>query len=278
VTTRSTAAPLLDAHLVLDGQSLHVDLGRPLSLARAIDFDGAALRCFGMPAARTEAFRSGAFSGQVTSGASCNCSTIHLTPHGNGTHTECVGHLTAERLDAYRVVPSRLLPAVLCTVRPIAADDSDEGTEPMAQPQDLLITRSSIQQAWPQAPFRPTALVLRTLPNRPDKHVDNPDQAPFLSREASEWMVKVGIEHLVLDVPSADRGEDAGRLTAHRIFFGLPAGSAQLAAATRAHSTITELAYIDDSARDGSYLLSLQIPAIAGDAVPSRPLLYAVLP
>ena len=66
----------------------------------------------------------------------------------------------------------------------------------------------------------------------------------------------------------------SGRLTAHRIFFGLPAGSAQLAAATRPDATITELAYVPDSLADGAYLLELQVPALGGDAVPSRPLLY----
>ncbi len=78
----------------------------------------------------------------------------------------------------------------------------------------------------------------------------------------------------MLDVPSADRSSDGGALTAHRIFFGLPAGSTSLAEAARRDCTITELAYIDDAVADGWYFLSLQAPAIAGDAVPSRPVLY----
>jgi len=72
----------------------------------------------------------------------------------------------------------------------------------------------------------------------------------------------------------ADRASDGGALTAHRIFFGLPPHSTQLAASTRAECTLTELAYVADSIADGWYLLSLQAPAIAGDAVPSRPVLY----
>jgi hypothetical protein len=67
-------------------------------------------------------------------------------------------------------------------------------------------------------------------------------------------------------------------LTAHRLFFGLPPGSSTLSQAARARSTITELAYIPDSAADGPYLLELQVPALGGDAVPSRPLLYSLLP
>ena len=44
-------------------------------------------------------FATGDFSGSVATGASCNCRTITLTPHCNGTHTECAAHLTLEPLD-----------------------------------------------------------------------------------------------------------------------------------------------------------------------------------
>jgi hypothetical protein len=80
----------------------------------------------------------------------------------------------------------------------------------------------------------------------------------------------------VLDLPSADRAADGGRLTAHRVFFGLPAGSRRASEAKRPRASITELAWIDASIPDGLYLLDLQIPAFLSDAAPSRPLLYAV--
>jgi kynurenine formamidase len=128
------------------------------------------------------------------------------------------------------------------------------------------------------APFDPRALVVRTLPNQPDKqHQDYSDSTPpYLSRESAELLVERGIEHLVVDLPSIDRAHDEGRLTAHRVFFGLPPGSVALAQATRARATVTELAYVPNTAADGPYLLELQVPALGGDAVPSRPLLYRV--
>jgi len=94
--------------------------------------------------------------------------------------------------------------------------------------------------------------------------------------EAAAVLVGRGVQHLVVDVPSIDRAHDEGRLIAHRLFFGLPRGAVQLAAATRPAATITELAFIPDALADGAYLLELQVPALAGDAVPSRPRLYAV--
>ena len=63
---------------------------------------------------------------------------------------------------------------------------------------------------------------------------------------------------------------------AHRVFFGLPRGARSLALAGRLRSTVTELAYIPTAVADGPYLLEIQVPAIGGDAVPSRPLLYVV--
>jgi hypothetical protein len=125
-------------------------------------------------------------------------------------------------------------------------------------------------------PFEPRALIIRTLPNQPDKQHRNYSDStpPYLSREAAELLIERGIEHLVVDLPSIDRAHDEGRLTAHRIFFGLPPRSTALAQATRPRATVTELAYIPDAAPDGPYLLELQVPALGGDAVPSRPLLY----
>jgi hypothetical protein len=101
--------------------------------------------------------------------------------------------------------------------------------------------------------------------------VTGDENPPFLSRQAATEIVRRGIEHLVLDLPSADRTDDQGRLTAHRIFFGLPAGATDAALATRAQCTITEFARFPAQVPDGPCALQLQIPAFTGDAVPSRP-------
>jgi len=272
----------LKARLNVGCREVSIDLSTPVSLAIDLDFSARQPRHFGAPPASSRPFAVPGFSGSVEHGASCNCQTLTLIPHCNGTHTECVGHLTRERADAYRVTPPGLLPALLISVEPVDAKATDESTEPAPQPGDLLITRRAIDTIWGKlAPaFEPRGLVIRTLPNSPAKqHEDYTNTTPpYLSREAAESLVERGIEHVVVDLPSIDRSHDEGRLTAHRIFFGLPRGSTTLAAAARPHATVTELAYIPDTAPDGPYLLELQVPALAGDAVPSRPLLYPLLP
>jgi arylformamidase len=270
----------VNARISLRGGELQIDLSHPVSLALTLDFNGPQPRHFGAPRAAARPFEAPGFSGAVASGASCNCEVITLIPHCQGTHTECAGHLTRETLDAFRVVPAGLVPAVLLSVTPEAPALSGESSEPAPAAGDLIVSARAIGHAWPTpVPFEARALVIRTLPNSADKRARDYTLAspPYLSREAAQLLVSRGILHLIVDVPSLDRTHDAGRLTAHRIFFGLPPGSAQLGAAARADATITEFAFVPDELPDGAYLLQLQVPALAGDAVPSRPLLYPLL-
>lgn len=269
----------MNARLQVDGREIRVDLLRPFDLSVELDFQGTQVRYFGAPRASSQPYSVPGFPGSVARGSSCNCESITLIPHCNGTHTECVGHLTREPLHAQRIVPRGLLPALLVSVRPAAPDQTPESSDPAPHAGDGMVTRGALQAAWPaELPFTPRALVIRTLPNEPAKRTRDYTDAtpPYLTREAAQYLVERGIEHLVVDVPSLDRVHDGGRLTAHRLFFGLPAGQTALARATRATCTVTELAYIPDVAVDGPYLLELQVPAINGDAVPSRPLLHGV--
>jgi arylformamidase len=267
----------LNAQLQVGGREIRVELERPLDLSVEIDFEGPQVRHFGAPRAGSRPYSVPGFSGSVAHGASCNCDSITLIPHCNGTHTECAGHLTREALNAQRIVPRGLMPALLLSVKPVPSGRTTESSDPAPHAEDRLVTRGTLQAGWPaQPPFAPRALVIRTLPNEPAKRARDYTGAtpPYLTREAAQYLVERGVEHLVVDLPSVDRAYDEGRLTAHRLFFGLPPGESALARASRSQCTVTELAYIPDDAADGWYLLQLQVPAINGDAVPSRPLLY----
>jgi hypothetical protein len=275
----------LIARMTVGSSEVAVDLARPLEISIPLDFDGAQPRHFGADAARSRPFVAGAFSGDVARGASCNCRTITLTPHCNGTHTESVGHLTRDPFDAHRAIPAGLIPALLLSVEPEDAGRTAESASPHPAAGDRLITLGALRQARerakPQVPiaFEPRAVVIRTLPNEPAKRTRDYTSLvpPYLTLDAANGLVADGIEHLVLDVPSLDRTDDEGHLAGHRAFFGLPARSTRLAEAARAHCTITELAYVPDEAADGAWLLAIHAPALGGDAVPSRPLLYRLL-
>jgi kynurenine formamidase len=271
------------------GRDWRASLARPQSLAIPLRFDVPGVRHFGAPPATSTALRIGEFSGDVRTGASCNCATLTLTPHCHGTHTECVGHLIAERIHVRELAPRAPLPALVLSTPATRATDCTETSRPRPAPDDALITRAGLLEALraveahlPAAPTPggepPLAMVIRTLPNDAAKLTrDYSDgSAPFLTLEAVEWLIERGTRHLVLDLPSLDRSHDDGELAGHRAFFGLPArGVSGRADPVRHGCTITELAFVPDDVADGVALLQLALPEIDGDAVPSAPLLYA---
>jgi kynurenine formamidase len=271
----------MQAELSFGGQKVRAALDRGVSLAIAVEFGAPGPRHFGAGAPESRPFKIGKFSGSVGSGASCNCSTVTLTPHCQMTHTESVAHLTREAGDAWRVVPRGLLPAVVVSVVPEPASETSETADPEPWANDTLITKRRLRAAWPMGRMiEPLAAIIRTLPNDAAKRTrDYTDFVPpYLTREAVEWLVEKRIEHLVLDLPSLDRTHDDGRLVGHRIFFGLPAGSTARGDAARSRATITELAFVPDEVHDGPCILSLAVPALGGDAVPSQPIVYPLAP
>lgn len=235
--------------------------GRDLSIPLA--FDAPQPTFFGAAPAAAVVVAAGSFVGDVQRGGSCNCSTHTLTPHCNGTHTECVGHVTAERLSVRDLSGDHFSPALLVSVGPAP-----------------VITRDVLAAAVaPHQLSNYPALVLRTLPNTRDKLTRNYDRVPaaYFAADAMHWIVANGVNTLVVDLPSLDRHDDA-QLTTHRIFWGLPPGATSAAQATRPTATVTELAFIDDSIADGHYLLNLQVAPFVADAAPSRPILLPLTP
>jgi arylformamidase len=257
------------------------DVAYAVDLSIPMQFDGAQPSFFGAAAATANTVAAGSFVGDVRRGGSCNCSSYSLTPHCNGTHTECVGHVTADPVAIRDISIEHVSPALLITVTPERADATREESDPAPQTGDLLITRKALQSsAGSQLEAGHRALVIRTSPNDSGKRHRNYDTGPvppYFSAQAMRWIVEQDIRHLVVDLPSLDRSADAGRLTAHRIFWGLPRGATDSAAATRRYGTVTEMAYIDDSIPDGKYLLNLQVAPFVSDAAPSRPILYPLV-
>jgi len=267
--------------LAVDSDRLScIDLAAGISLAIPLDLQGDQPRHFDAPPARSAPYVLGSFNGEVARGASCNCRSVTLIPHCNGTHTEGVGHLTRDCPPLHAMIPTQPMAALLLSLQPEAAVHSTEDSLPQPQDGDLLLTRRSLLAAWPQhLPWRPQVLVLRTLPNTSDKCTRDYSgmNPPYLSQQLAAELVARGIEHLITDLPSVDRSHDEGLLTAHRLFFGLPAGSSEWQDAMRKQATITELAYIDDAIGDGPCAVQLQVPAWSGDALPSRPVLFKLL-
>ena len=95
----------------------------------------------------------------------------------------------------------------------------------------------------------------------------------FFSIDAMEYIVSLGVHHLLVDMPSVDRLLDDGHLSTHNIFWETKLKEFN---PNTKNKTITEMIFASENIKDGSYLVNLQIPAFVSDAAPSRPILYKV--
>jgi len=252
------------------------EISNPRSISIPVRFGGEQPNAFGVERAVSRACEAGDLVGDTRRGGSCNFEQITLIPHCNGTHTECVGHITDERISVMECLRDPLSMAALVTVGPERAAGSTETH--IGEPDDRLITRRQLETVLSiiNSQISIDSLIVRTLPNDDSKLSKTyDDEVPaFFTTEAVEFIVEKGILHLLVDLPSIDRIYDDGKLLNHRIFWSVEEGSRSVSDATRMNSTITELIYVPNSIGDGIYLLNLQIAPFAADAAPSNPTVF----
>lgn len=257
-----------------------VDTARPVDLSIPLDFNGPQANAFEAPAATASAWRSETFVGDTREGGSCNVEIYSLNAHCNGTHTECVGHIAVDRIAVANILKESLFPATVVTVTPWRAEELPDDYNPSRKPEDLLISKDMLEQQLTDVEIGfLDAVVVRTQPNGIEKksrrYLDPPPA--YFSFEAMKYIVDRGVNHLLVDLPSVDRLLDDGRMSAHRIFWGVAEGSHEVEAGRFSLRTITEMVYVPDEVDDGRYLLNLQIPSFLADAAPSRPVLYGLI-
>lgn len=199
------------------------------------------------------------FIGDISQGGIVNYKNIKINPHGNGTHTECVGHISKEEYLINQCLKEYMFLAELITVSPMKLENGDS-----------VITQNEVNHVGNLSQAK--AIIIRTQPNDIDKESRNYSgtNPPYISDEAVAFLVYKGFEHLLIDLPSVDREEDGAKFLAHKAFWKYP-GS------VRKYSTITELIYVANEIEDGLYLLQLNVLNIETDASPSRPILYSLV-
>ncbi|HVF47822.1 MAG TPA: FAD-dependent monooxygenase [Pyrinomonadaceae bacterium] len=250
--------------ITIDGRDYEVDLSSPIDISIPLRFNGPQPNAYGVESASSKPCRAGDLVGDTRLGGSVNFEQYTFIPHCNGTHTECVGHITHERIAVRDCLHDVLMPAVLVSVRPLQVGG------------DSLITTDVLRASLPPSYAGGCALIVRTLPNDDGKLTAEYANIipPYFASEAVAFIVDQGLKHLLVDIPSVDRIFDEGKLLNHRLFWNVAPGSFEAADAARRHSTITELVYVPNEIEDGEYLLNLQIAPFAADASPSRPVLF----
>jgi|TARA_B110000967_G_C18897977_1_gene572203 arylformamidase len=237
------------------GNSFQADLSKPLEIGISVRREHS-VSSFGIIGAIYKDYQDGDFIGNKASGGPCNLETITFTPHGNSTHTECLGHISDEDYFVNDFIRDHFTIALLCTLSPRMEDDR-------------FLDFSSIDLANVR---KLDALVIRTSPNPITKL--NKDysgkKTPCIAPEDMKMIVAAGVSHLIVDLPSVDPEWDGGAMASHYAYWQYPEDP-------RMDASITEFVFVRDDIQDGKYLLKLNISNFESDAAPSRPVLYPII-
>ena len=246
---------LMETQIKHNNKVYRVDLSSPIDISIPLRASKDNVTAWYVDAPVIEPVKMGDWIGDVNKGGSVNFRNIFFNPHGHGTHTECVGHISKENYSINNCLKFFWFFAQLVTI------------EPEKSGNDNVITKNKI----PFINSGVEALVIRTLLNDDSKisrHYSNTNP-PYLHHEAAAMIRDTDINHLLLDLPSVDKEKDEGKMLAHKAFWNYPDK-------TRENATITELIYVPDTIPDGLYFLNIQIASFENDASPSKPVLYAL--
>jgi len=242
----------MQAIIELNQKRWKVDLNKPLDISIPMRSGAENPNAFGIQHPQFKPFELNGFIGSVDFGGSVNCENLLINAHGNGTHTECIGHISKQKITINQSLTQFFALAQLITCK------TDNNMLLLETIKPLLLEGVE-------------ALVIRTLPNNTDKLTKNysGNNPAFLEPALCEWLANMNINHLLIDLPSVDPEEDGGLLSAHHAFWQYPQSP-------RLKATITEMVYIKQSIVDGQYLLNLHIASLETDASPSKPVLYSI--
>lgn len=264
----------------LNNSEYQINTLEGIDISIPLNFNGEQPNIYDVDKASAKAFESSEFIGDTRKGGSCNFEEYKLIPHCNGTHTECVGHISDERIYVNETLKETFIPSALVTISPVRAVETGDNYSPHKVKEDRLITKTSIENALKKLNAENfEGLIIRTLPNDDSKksrrYSVNPP--PFFSLEGMKLVIELNIRHLLVDIPSVDRAHDDGRLAVHHIYWGVTQGSHNVDKTNHSLNTITEMIYVPDEVKDGIYLLNLQIAPFTADASPSRPVIFKII-
>jgi arylformamidase len=235
------------------------DLSAGMDISIPMDPGSPGPRCFYAPPFQADPVRAGSFIGSIAAGSPVNFKNLLINPHGNGTHTECAGHITDGPYFINECLKNSHSIARLITVLPVNMENGDD------------VIDAALLEMQLEGHQETETVIIRSLPNEASKRIrdysgTNP---PYFSKDAIRFLNLRNVKHLITDLPSVDRESDGGRLEAHKEFWGFPDIPDKF-------KTITELVYIDNVISDGLYLCNIQIAPLATDASPGRVILFAL--
>lgn len=256
----------MKATIQIANKEYRVDLNNPLDISMPLKAGEGNPSAWYVDGISIDPVRTDAFTGSVEEGGSVNFRTISFNPHGNGTHTECLGHITPKVYSVNKSIQRYFSLVKVISIYPEKGWNDDE----FCSEEDLILSLDAIKKATDKS--LEESIVIRTLPNDDAKLHKNWSETnwPQLDKNAAAWFAEKNVKNLLIDLPSVDREMDGGKLLSHHAFWQVPQKE-------RMDASITEMIYVPDEVEDGTYLLELQFAPFENDASPSRPVLYRFL-
>jgi hypothetical protein len=122
------------------------DTSAPIDISIPMIFNGAQPNTYDVNKATAKAYETGDFIGDTRRGGGCNFEEYKLISHCNGTHTECVGHISYERISIHNTLKDAFIPAALISVTPEKAFYTDDKYIPKKNETDFLITKKILEE------------------------------------------------------------------------------------------------------------------------------------
>jgi kynurenine formamidase len=245
------------ATIQYNSKKYQIDLTKPIDISIPLRSSKNNVNAWYLDEPKIEPVKVKNWVASVKEGASVNFNNIEFNPHAHGTHTECVGHITKEFYSINKNLKQFFFLAEVITVAPEKLED------------DFVISRKQLQFALGNK--KREAIIIRTIPNTTEKLSQQYSNTnpPYLLEEAAFYLLEKGVKHLLIDLPSVDKEKDDGKLLAHNAFWNT-------SGKIRLDATITELVFVPNKAKDGTYFLNIQIAPFENDASPSKPILYKI--
>ncbi len=234
-----------------------IDLSKPIDISIPMRASKKNVNAWYIKEPKIEPEKDGEWIASVAKGASINFNNIYFNPHAHGTHTECAGHITDKVHSINQNLKQFFFLAEVITVAP------------ENYLKDKVISKKQLQFALGNK--KRDAVIIRTIPNTKEKlsrQYSNTNWT-YLLEETVDLLVKKGVKHLLIDLPSIDRERDGGELRGHNAFWNTKGK-------LRLDATITEFIFVPNNVEDGTYFLNLQIAPFENDATPSKPILYKI--
>lgn len=245
------------ATIETNSKKYKIDLTKPLDISMPLRASKNNVNAWYIGEPNIEPVILDGMTASVAEGASINFNNIMFNPHAHGTHTECAGHITEKVHSINQNLKRFFFLAEVITVAP------------ETYLEDNVISKKQLQFALGNK--KRDALIVRTIPNTKEKLNSQYSNSnwPYFQQDAMAYLVKKGVKHLLIDLPSVDREKDGGELRCHNTFWNTKGK-------LRLDATITEFIYVDNKIVDGTFFLNLQIAPFENDASPSKPILYQI--